>query len=144
METGNMPEESPMKTVPIILPNGVHMTCPGNHGVLNLAASNIVFGKYKDAQGQERRGWTSVLSMMIGEDRGTIKAFKVHAGKSVRFGAFDVVVKRIDSSRFGLVVMAGQSSHHDVIYGLEKSYLAYNNKSGCIGEKGNRNEIILE
>ena len=95
-----------MATVPIILPNGVHMTCPGNHGVLNLAAANIIFGKYKNDQGNERSGWTAALSMMIGEDRGTIKAFKVHAGKSVQFGAFDVIVKRIDSSRFGMVVMA--------------------------------------
>jgi hypothetical protein len=44
--------------------------------------------------------------MMIGDDRETIKAFKAHAGKSVRFGKFAVNVLRIDSSRFGMVVLA--------------------------------------
>ncbi len=95
-----------MKTVPIILPNGIHLTYPSKGGVLNLAASNIVFGKYKDAQGQEQRGWTSALSLMIGDDRKTMKAFKVHAGKSVQLEQFTLNVQRIESSRFGMVVFA--------------------------------------
>jgi hypothetical protein len=90
----------------VILPNGIPMIFPNPNGTLKLAATNIVFAKYKDDQGKECNGWTAALSMMIGEDRGAIKAFKVHAGKSVRFGKFEVVVKRIDSSRFGMVVMA--------------------------------------
>jgi co-chaperonin GroES (HSP10) len=95
-----------MKTIPIILPNGVPMTLPSELGVLRLAATNVMFGKFKDDQGKEQRGWTAALSMMIGEDRGTMKAFKIHAGKSVRFGKFAVNVQRIDSSRFGMVVLA--------------------------------------
>ena len=42
-----------VKAIPIILPSGIHMTYPSKHGVLNLAASNIVFGKYEDVQGKE-------------------------------------------------------------------------------------------
>jgi hypothetical protein len=82
------------------------MICPSELGVLKLSATNIGFGKYKDDQGKEQHGWTAALSMMIGDDRETIKAFKAHAGKSVRFGKFAVNVLRIDSSRFGMVVLA--------------------------------------
>jgi hypothetical protein len=71
-----------------------------------LAATNIVFGKYKNDQGKEQRGWTAALSMMIGEDREKMKAFKVHAGKSVRFDKFTVKVLQIDRSRGGMVVLA--------------------------------------
>ena len=95
-----------MKAIPIILPNGIHMTYPSKHGVLNLAASNIVFSKYKDVQGLEQRGWTSALSMMIGDDRKTMKAFKIYAGQSVQLDKFTLTVSRIESSRFGMVVFA--------------------------------------
>ena len=95
-----------MKTIPIILPNGVPMTFPSELGVLKLAATNIVFGKFKDDLENEQRGWTAALSMMIGDDRETMKAFKVHPGKSVRIDKFAVNVRRIDSSRFGMVVLA--------------------------------------
>jgi hypothetical protein len=95
-----------MKTIPIILPNGVPMTCPSELGILQLAATNITFGKFKDDQGKEQRGWTAALSMMIGDDRKSMKAFKVHGGKSVRFEKFAVNVQRIESSRFGMVVLA--------------------------------------
>ncbi len=95
-----------MKIIPVILPNGVPMTCPSELGVLKLAATNVMFGKFKDDQGKEQRGWTAALSMMIGEDRETMKAFKVFTGKSVQFGKFAVNVLRIESSRFGMVVLA--------------------------------------
>jgi len=95
-----------MKTIPVILPNGVPMTFPSELRVLKIAATNIMFEKFIDDQGKEQRGWTAALSMMIGDDRETIKAFKAHAGKSVRFGKFAVNVLRIDSSRFGMVVLA--------------------------------------
>ncbi|MBN2085771.1 MAG: hypothetical protein JW748_11165 [Anaerolineales bacterium] len=95
-----------MKAIPIILPNGVPITFPSELGVLKLAATNIVFGRFKDNQGKEQRGWTAALSMMIGNERESMKAFKVHAGKSVQFDKFAVNVLRIDSSRFGMVVMA--------------------------------------
>jgi hypothetical protein len=95
-----------MKTIPVILPNGVPMACPSELGVLKLAATNVVFGKFKDDLGNEQRGWTAALSMMIGDDRETMKAFKIHTGKSVQFNKFTVNVRRIDSSRFGMVVMA--------------------------------------
>ena len=91
---------------PVILPDGVPMMFPNPDGLLRLAATNIIFGKYKDDEGKEQRGWTSVLSMMVGDDRKTMKAFKVHSGKSVRFDKFTVNVQRIDSSRFGMVVLA--------------------------------------
>jgi hypothetical protein len=69
-------------------------------------ATNIVFRKYKDGQGKECNGWTAALSMRIGEDRETMKAFKVHAGKSVQLGKFTVNILRIDRSRSGMVVLA--------------------------------------
>jgi hypothetical protein len=95
-----------VKTIPVILPNGLPMTFPSELGVLKLAATNIVFGKFKDELGNEQRGWTAALSMMIGDDRGSMKAFKIHAGKSVRFHKYTVNVRQIESSRFGMVVMA--------------------------------------
>jgi hypothetical protein len=95
-----------MKTVPVILPNRVPITCPSPQGELKLAATNIVFGKYKDDQGKEHSGWTAALSMMVGEDRETYKAVKVFAGKSVLYGKFAVDVQRFDSSRLGMVVLA--------------------------------------
>jgi hypothetical protein len=95
-----------MESGPIILPYGVPMMYKSQHGTLMLAATNIVFGKFPDDLGKEQRGWTAALSMMIGNDRETIKAFKVHAGKSIQFDKFTVNVQRIESSRFGMVVMA--------------------------------------
>jgi len=95
-----------MKNVTVILPNKVPMTCSGELGIVKLAATNIMFGKFKDDQGKEQRGWTAALSMMIGDDRNSMKVFKVHAGKSVRFDKFAVNVQRIESSRFGMVVFA--------------------------------------
>jgi hypothetical protein len=95
-----------MKTIPVILPNGVPMICPSELGLLKLAATNLVFGKYNDDLGNEQRGWTAALSMMIGDDRDSMKAFGIHTGKSVRFNKFTVNVRRIDSSRFGMVVLA--------------------------------------
>jgi hypothetical protein len=71
-----------------------------------LAATNIVFGKYKNDQGEEQRGWTAALSMMIGKDPEKTKAFKVHPGKSVQFDKFTVKVLQIDRSRGGMVVLA--------------------------------------
>lgn len=95
-----------MKNITVILPNGVPMTCPSELGILKLAATKITFGKFKDDQGKEQCGWTAAISLMIGEDRKSVKAFKVHAGTSVRFDKFAVNVQRIDSSRFGMVVLA--------------------------------------
>jgi hypothetical protein len=94
----------------VILPNGIPMIFPNPNGALNLAATNIVFGKYKDDQGKECSGWTAALSMMIGEDRETYKAFKVYAGKSVQFDQFAVNVLRIVSSPFGMLVQAEVAS----------------------------------
>jgi co-chaperonin GroES (HSP10) len=102
----NTPEADVMKNITVILPNRVTITCPTGDKVLMLAASNIKFGKSKDDQGKEQHGWTAALSMMIGDDRNSLKAFKVHSGKSVRFDKFAVNVQRIESSRFGMVVLA--------------------------------------
>ncbi|MBN2085071.1 MAG: hypothetical protein JW748_07575 [Anaerolineales bacterium] len=99
-----------MKTTTVILPDRVPITCPGKAGILRLAATKIVFGKYKDDQGKEHSGWTAALSMMLGEDRQTYKAFKVHGGKSVQFGRFNVNVHRIESSPFGMLVKAEVAS----------------------------------
>lgn len=95
-----------MEKVPVILPVGIPVTYPSEHGVLKLVATNIIFGKLKDEHGKEKGCWTSALSMMIGEDRETMKAYKVHAGKSVQLGKFTVNILRIDRSRSGMVVMA--------------------------------------
>jgi hypothetical protein len=95
-----------MEAGPVILPNGIPMMYPSRLGVLKLAATNVVFSAYKDDQGKEQRGWTAALSMMMGEKRETLKAFKIYAGKSVQFDKFTVKVTRIESSRFGMVVMA--------------------------------------
>jgi co-chaperonin GroES (HSP10) len=95
-----------MESGPIILPDGVPMVYTSPLGKLKLAATNIVFGKFPDDLGKEQHGWTAALSMMIGDDRETIKAFKVHVGKSVQYDKFTVNVQRIESSRFGMVVMA--------------------------------------
>jgi hypothetical protein len=103
-------EVSDMKTDAVMLPNKVPITYPTKKGMLRLATTNIVFGKYKDDQGKECNGWTAALSMMIGEDRETYKAFKVYAGKSVQFGQFAVHVLRIVSSPFGMLVQAEVAS----------------------------------
>ncbi len=95
-----------MNSFPVPLPNGIPVTCPGRNGVMTLAATNIVFGRFTDDQGKEQRGWTAALSMMIGENREKTKAFKVHAGKSVQFDKYTVKVLRIDRSRGGMVVLA--------------------------------------
>jgi hypothetical protein len=95
-----------MKTNTVVLPNTVPITVPSKKGIMRLAATNIVFGKYKDDQGKECSGWTAALSMMIGEDRETYKAFKVYAGKSVQSGQFAVNVIRIVGSPFGMLVQA--------------------------------------
>jgi hypothetical protein len=44
-----------MKTIPVILPNGVPMTFPSELGVLKIAATNIMFEKFIDDQGKEQR-----------------------------------------------------------------------------------------
>ena len=98
-----------MNSFSVLLPNGIPVTCPSVQGVLLLAATNIRFGKYKDDQGEEKRGWTAALSMMVGGDHEKKKAFKVHAGKSVQFDKFIVKVLRIDKSRAGMVVLASVS-----------------------------------
>jgi hypothetical protein len=103
-------ERKGMKTTTVILPDRVPITCPRKDVILKLAATNIVFGKYKDDQGKEHSGWTAALSMMLGEHRETYKAFKVHAGKSVQFGRFDVNVHLIESSPFGMLVKAEVAS----------------------------------
>jgi hypothetical protein len=103
-------EVNGMKTNAVMLPNTVPITYPSKEGILRLAATNIVFGKYKDDQGKECSGWTAALSMMIGEDRETYKAFKVYAGKSVQFDQFAVNVLRIVSSPFGMLVQAEVAS----------------------------------
>jgi hypothetical protein len=95
-----------VKTVPVRLPNGIVITCPSGQGVLRLLATKILFGKYKSDPGKEESGWTAVLLIMLGDDEKNHKAFKVYAGKSVRFDKFTVNVQRIDSSRFGMVVLA--------------------------------------
>jgi hypothetical protein len=99
-------EANVMKTIQVILPNGVPMLFPSELGLLKLAATNLVFGKFKDDLGNEQSGWTAALSIMIGDDRESMKAFKIYTGKSVRFNKFTVNVRRIDSSRFGMVVLA--------------------------------------
>lgn len=99
-------ERNGVKTTTVILPDGVPITIPGKDGILKLAATNIVFGKFKDDQGTEHSGWTAALSMMLGEDRETYKAFKVHAGKTVPYGRFTVSVNQIESSPFGMLVKA--------------------------------------
>ena len=94
-----------MKTVPVILPNEILITCPSGQGVLKLLARKIVFGKYNDGRGREQSGWTAVLLLMLGDDVKNHKAYKVTAGESVRYGKFTVNVERIDSSRFGMAVI---------------------------------------
>ncbi len=95
-----------MKTDTVILPDGMAISYPGKEGILRMAATNIVFGKYKDDQGKENGGWTAALSMMLGEDRETYKAVKVFAGKFVQYGKFAVNVQRFESGRLGMAILA--------------------------------------
>lgn len=95
-----------MEAVRVIIPERIIVNYPSKYGELKLAATNIVFGKYIDDQGKEKRGWTAALSMMLGDNPETGKAFKVNAGKSIRFDQFTVDVLRIDRSRMGMFVFA--------------------------------------
>jgi hypothetical protein len=94
-----------MKAVPVLLPNGVPITCPCQQGNLKLGVTNIAFGKYQDDQGKEQIGWMAALSMVMEDDRETKKAFKVYPGKLVSFGEFHVTVQRIESGRGGMRVL---------------------------------------
>jgi hypothetical protein len=95
-----------MTSQSVILPKEFPMIYSSPQGILKLAASNIVFGSYKDDQGKELRGWTAALSMMLGDDRKTFKAFKVYIGKSIQFDTFTIHIQRIESSQFGMIIMA--------------------------------------
>jgi hypothetical protein len=94
-----------MKTIPIMLPNNVPVTCKTEHGFVKIAATNIVFKKFKDERGAEQSGWTAALSLMVGEERQTMKAYKVTVGQRLQYDRFALRVLGIDNVQGGMAVL---------------------------------------
>lgn len=94
----------------IILPENVIVTIKSGGGKILLAATNIIFGKIKDENGKEQRGWTAMLTMKGKDKRETQKAFKINAGTKIQFEKIALQILDIDRGRNGMYVDAAIES----------------------------------
>ena len=93
-----------MKATRIMLPENVIVTTRRGGGEILIAATNVLFGQFKDDQGKEQYGWTAALTMKVKDRRETQKAFKVRAGQSIRFEKLKIQILKIETSRNGMYV----------------------------------------
>jgi hypothetical protein len=90
----------------ILLPENAIVTTRRGGGEILMAATNILFGKFKDDQEKEQYGWTAALTLKVKDRKETQKAFKIRAGQSVRFETIQIRILKIDTCRNGLFVKA--------------------------------------